>query len=651
MEKKVLIIAAVFAALILVAPLTVAAPIPDAKYYGKVEVMVTTVESTEINFGSSELVDVLSSAEPPGFHLKEFKIVFEEGLPEGVTPVLYDQKIVSNGVVKALISRKGEIKLAPSTFNGTVKAKLISVFVKESWVELSSKVKIDLSQLAGSGLDNVTVRFTIDNYAPYAVRGLISPDGDDMLKMHAQESAGADAIKFDPKHVEFAVSSTGFGVYTVELAEGEEYSLPNAFIVAEGQYMNLTVLPGATKTVIVKKKSGWRALGAIVVLYSVNPGKLSSRVAVEGGLVDLAYSKGEEFEVEGASLMVPPLQMSYWIKAYLVYGDTIKITNNGVHEVNGIIVPINIKAAGTWTEKGLIVNVDKKTLRGSTNAYIVVQLPDAASINSIILPDGSTLKKIADGDLSLMGMARKVVISQHEALVQIKKGAEEADGQYIFEVEWKPITVKLTDADGNPISGAVVKAEGPVEASGVTDATGTARLKVYAPGVYHVTAVFKGAKVADATLGTLKGDAISVKCAVYSLQVTVTTKIGSPIEGAVVTISNKGGFTTSAETDSDGKVVFAQIPAGEYKVKAEYKGSNAEKSITVDSNAKVNVAMDIVLELPFIGPISVTELAAAGTAGVATALALAGRKHSKRDKGEIDKEEAEKSEELYDDSF
>jgi len=650
MDRRLVFVAAALAAIVAFTPLlTYGAPAYQAKYFGKMEIVVTSVQETEINFAASDIVDLLSAAEPPGFHLKEFRVVFEEGMPEGVAPVLYDKKIMENGAVKALISYGGEIKIAPSTFNGTVKAKLISVFVKEEWVELAGSIPVDLSALAGSGLENVTVRFTIDNYAPFAVKALKTPEGDNLLSPEAQEKIGAEAVKFDPKHIEFDASKIGFGKYTIELWEGEEYSMPNAFIVAEDNYMNITLQAGAEKTIIIRKKAGWKPLGAIVVLYSVNPGKLSAKVSVEGSMVDLAYWKGEEFEVAGASLMMPPLGMSYWIKAYIVYGDTVKIKNAEAHEVHGIIVPVNIKQVGTWTEKGLIVKVDRKMLNDALNAYIVVQLPSTATIKSLILPDGSTLSDVADADVNIMGAERKIVLASHEALIQVKGHGSEAEGDYLFEIEWKPIKVKLVDANGNPIAGATVKAEGPVTASAVTDASGIASLKVYAPGVYSIEASFKGAKIAELAIGTLREEAIEVGCEVYNLEVEVTTKLGAPIEGAVVTIANSGGFTASAETGADGKAVFAQVPAGEYSIMAEYKGFKAEGKVKVEGNTAATVAMDIVLELPLIGPVSVTALAATGTAGAATALAVIGKRRSRKEKGEVDEEELD--EELYEDDF
>ncbi len=650
MDGKIAVLAIALLVIAALAPIVaLAEPSKTAQYFGKVEIIVSTVQETEINFASSDIIDLLSAAEPPGFHLKEFKVVFEDGMPQGVAPVLFDKKEVENGVIKALISHSGEIKIAPSTFNGTVKAKLISVFVKSKWVALAENVPIDLSSLSGSGLENVTVKFSIDNYAPYAVKALITPDGKNLLSAEAQEEAGAEAIKFDPKHVEFDASAIGFGKYTLQLSAGEEYVLPSAFIVSEDRFENATIPAGATKTVFIKKKAGWKPLGAIVILYSVNPGKLSARVSVEGAMVDLAYWKGEEFEVGGASLMIPPLGMSYWIKAYIVYGDTIKIRNAEPHEIHSIIVPVNIKEIGTWTSKGLMAKVDKKTLKDSVNAYIVVQLPQAATIKSIVLPDGSTISDVADAETNLMGFQRKIVMAAHEALIQVKGGGAEATGDYLFEIEWQPITVKLTDANGNPVVGATVTAEGPVKASAVTGADGTAKLEVYAPGIYHVTATFKGATVADFALGTLRDEPINIQCNVYDLTVTVTTKLGAPIEGAIVTISNEGGFTASAETGADGKAVFAQVPQGTYTVKAEYKGHKKTVKVEVNGNTNANVETDIIADLPWIGPVGVVELAATATAGVATALAVAGVKHGRKEKGEVDEKELEK--EIYEEDF
>ncbi|RLE59278.1 MAG: hypothetical protein DRJ35_06130 [Thermoprotei archaeon] len=631
-KMRVLLVAGIISLLILAFPIGAEPVTFNPKYFGKLEILVTVTENTEINFAGNDIVNLMSAAEPPGFQLKSFEVIFKEGMPSTIVPITYDSKSEDKGVVKALKSNSGEIKLATNGFNGTVKVKLVSVFVKNDWIELKEgDISVDTSAFADLGLENVTFRFSIDNYAPFAIKGLKSPDGEELLSLQAQEEIGAEVVRFDPKHVEVDVSALGFGKYTVEVVNGEEYIMPSAFLVSEEDFMNVTIPSKTVKTVVVRKKSGWKSLGAIVVLYTVTPGSLSHNVKVEGGMVDYAFWRGEEFEIKGASLMIPPLEMSYWIKAYLVYGDTIKIINNEAHEIHGIIVPISIKEVGTWTKKGLFVKIDKGDLKDSKNAFIVVQLPASAKITSIVMPNGDTIEDISEATKVWMGSFRKIVIGENEAMIQVKNGNVVEDGQYIFEIEWQPLRLKLVDKNGNPVAGAEITVEGPIKVNDVSDETGTAEVELYAPGAYRISVDYKGARVAEAFIGTLLDREITLECTVYDLEVKVTTLLGTPVPNAVVSISNEGGYTQTLESDAEGLVKFAQLPGGEYTIQVKYKRVSAEKKVTITESTKEDLALNMLLELPGIGPLTATEVAAIGTAGVVTALAVRGLRGGKED--------------------
>lgn len=636
---RALLVAGIISLVLLAFPAWAGPSSGTPKYFGKLEILVTTVENTEINFASKDVIELLSAAEPPGFTLKTFRVEFLDGMPSEVVPISYESKSVDMGIVESLSSSKGVIKLASNNYNGTVKVRLITVFSKSRWIELKAgKTTIDLAEFSSLDLKNVTFRFSIDNYAPFAIVGLKSPDGRDLLSQVSQEDVNVDYVKFDPKHVEVNAAELGLGRYILEIAGGEEYVMPNAFIAAEEEFLNITIPAKSTKTLTVKRKSGWKTLGAIVVLYSVTPGPLSDNVKVEGRMIDLAYKRGEEFEISGASLMIPPLEMSYWIKAYLVFGESVRVTNNEGHEVHAIIVPVNIKETGTWTKKGLIVKVTKEDLRGIKNGFIVVQLPPNAKIRSIVLPNGDTIKGIERETRVWMGSFRRISIGENEAIIQVKGGNTVDEGQYLFEIEWEPLKIKLVDADGNPIAGADVIAEGPINVSATSDERGIAELRVYSPGAYKIFVNFKGSKVAETFIGTLVNDEATLRCNVYNLEVEVKSMLGSPVGNAAVTVSNKGGFKQTLITDSTGKATFAQLPGGNYEIDVKYKRIASSESYTVSKSGKKSVSLDMIFDLPVIGPISGTEVAAVGTASVAT-LAFWGLRRGKKKKEYIELED------------
>lgn len=80
---------------------------------------------------------------------------------------------------------------------------------------------------------------------------------------------------------------------------------------------------------------------------------------------------------------------------------------------------------------------------------------------------------------------------------------------------------------------------------------------------------------------------------------------------ARVTLSSPAtGFKRSVEADDSGSYVFAQIPAGEYQLTAEFAGFAPTKITHVELNVGASINMDITLQLR--GQTQVVEVSAAG---------------------------------------
>lgn len=614
----------------------IAEGVRSPEFYARVDVLVTTEEIVEIDFGAKGDVVLVSSTILPGFTLERFVAVFDGGAPKGIVPVVYDKRSENMGVLTSLVSYSGELKLSSSGFNGTCKVRLVTVQRKTSWQVIRENITLDTSEYRDVGFDNVVVRVTIDNYAPYVVRSVLDPQGNDLASIEFQKTMGADAVKIDLKHVELKVSKLGFGKYTVKLQRNEAFKLPGAMLVIEDSYAEYTVAPKSTKALTLKNKLDWKPLGWIIIAYSIAPGPMREpQVKVEGDIVDLAAERRDQIDVRGASLLIPPFLLHYWIEAYTVYGATVKVTNYGREDVRILAVPVYYREVGAWTPRGLEVSVRSKDLGDAYAAFIVVQVPSLAKIVSLTLPSGQVLERLGNFTSGWGNEWRSLVFEEHEAAVQVKNGAQVEEGTYFFGIEWPTLLVRPVDSKRRPVVGAEVIVEGPVKINAVSEADGAARVKPYAPGVYTVTIKYRGAKVGEAVLTTLTGSELVIPCSLYDLQVNVKTALNSPVSGAIVTVDSQGGFRQELETDDGGKVVFTQLPGGVYTVKAEYKGVAAQQTVNLSADASVDMNLWILFELPLVGPVTAATAAAAGavTAIVAGAAFSRGRR---REVAEID---------------
>lgn len=602
-------------------------------FYARVDYLLKTDENVELDFGSKSVIRLSSYAAPPGFTLDSFTVVFEGKTPAQLVPIEYDKVSKNMDTLSSITSYTGEVTIGSNGYNGTVKARLITVFRKTIWIPLQENISIDTSEFKDTGLQ-VIVRVSIDNYAPYAINSVSDPYGNELTNLDVQAKIPAGSFKVDPKHVEIDASQIGQGKYTISFKAGEEYKLPNSFLVIEDRYMEVTIPAKTSKNYMLKGKAGWNTLGFIVVLYSVTPGPLSNNAQVNGGLVDMAFERSEEFEVRGASLLIPPLLMSYWIKAFLVYGSSAIIVNNEPHDIQAIIIPIYYKEIGTWTPKGLIATISKKDLADAYSAYLVVQVPSIATITSITLPGGQKLEGVENYTMSWLGTWRSAVLENNEATIQVKNGDSVEEGDYLFAISWKPLRIVFTDPKGNPVPGVQVSMEGPQQVKTVSGVDGKATLNVYTPGVYTIKATFKGVTLASFTLGTLMDTDFNISCKVYKLTVNVKNALGNPISGAIVTISN-GNFTQNLETDSSGSVTFEQLPTGTYTITAQYKRISSSIKVNLDGDKNVDINTGILFDLPFVGPVTAVEVAAVSAATAVTS-ALFFKPRKEEDVAEVD---------------
>jgi len=215
--------------------------------------------------------------------------------------------------------------------------------------------------------------------------------------------------------------------------------------------------------------------------------------------------------------------------------------------------------------------------------------------------------------------------------IQVKAGGVVEAGTYTVSIKWQPITVKALDSAGRPVADVKAVFTGPEEIAATTDSDGTASVTLYHPGIYTVSAEFKGVKVYEDSYITLGSGNLTMACAIYDLTVKVKGTLGQPIYTAEVTVSMHGNQDVSmtGETGNDGTVTFTQLPAGNYSVEVKYKSITGTSDVELSQSQTVEVTIDMLLELPFLGlPLSLAETIgiAAGVAGAAVAVAFIGRR-------------------------
>ncbi len=613
------------------------------QYFAKVELILSVTEENLLSFDSGNVIEIMPAMGPPGFKYLYMEVSFPEGLPDDIAPLSFDKVVEENGVTKALLTYKDSISLASGSVNKSIPVKVTTYFVHKKWIKLSEgEIKVDVgevSELYGAG--NLTLRVVIDNFAPFAIVGVKSPEGLDLLEVEEQDMLDPDAIRVDFKHLEIDVGKVGAGTYTIIVKRDESFILPNAFVVIEDVNVNLTIGAGATRAFMIRRKNDWRAIGAIVILYSVSPDMREKDAKVLGELIDFVFEKDGVFNIRAASFLIPPLTVSYWIKAYVVYGETFKVVNEGKNPLNIIYIPVLIKEVGEWTPEGLVANIPKNLVSNSVQAFLVVQVPSYGKIESIITPSGDVYDNYKEAVKNWFQSTRSLGILENEAYIQIKSRDALEAGRYVVKINWQPIRVKVTDNSGRPLVGAIVTASGEIEANVETNDKGYADIKLYKPGPYELRVNFRGIEVARTFLGTLVDDEIIIKCSVYDLRVEVTSVLGQALRGADISVTpTEGGFALTAETGEDGVAVFRQLPKGSYEVNVIYKRIEDRRVVELDSDTTLKIQTNVLFELPGFGiPITTFE----AFAGVATvsflgiAFALSRRKSG----GEILDKESE----------
>jgi len=589
------------------------------------------VKSLIMKPGDAKVFTAIPS--PPQYVLNWIQIKCEKGFPKDLSIEGADKLIVKDDGLVAALSYNGSIKLV----NKGDKNIEIDVIIEQAFYRREivyakgNEVKVLVENpVEPFTLTDLTVKITIENFLPYKIVDIKSPSGDSLLAI--QHKYPPEAIGVDPHHIElsFKYGLEG-GEYTVVISKDERAKFPSSFLVLESEPLSDTVAPGQVKeyTVDEAEVEGAKLLGYIVAIYSTKLYSLEgSNVKVTGELVDYVLHETYSFQTKTPSYLVPPLRFRFWMKAYVVFGNVFTVVNSEDSSVNVLYMPVYIKEVGIWKASGIIVEIDDATINAFKYAFLVVQLPPYCRVKKVITPQGATLSDYVDSTLVWQARAeRSVSVLRDQLYIQVKNDFIGEPGTYKIEVEWNVIKVTALDGVGRPLAEAkVIVTGGGVSWEAETNDNGYAEITPYVPGIFKICVIFKDTVVYEGTFIYFDETPLVLKCKVYDLTVRVKTVLGKPVSNATVTLTRSSvdkligyGFT-----DKDGVATLIQIPVGNYTVKVEYKRvSTVENVIITNSSKTIDITLDILFEIPFIGiPVRVEEATFVGISLVSLAVAM-----------------------------
>jgi len=573
--------------------------------------------STELNIilGANEVREIIAPPEPEGFKLEYMVVTTKTGyIPKELTPVstTFEKEIIQGDKIYAIVSKTGKLKIVNSgSKNFTTTLLVKTLYVKRSWYKVSRETPEIVFNITKPDdplftLSNLTVKITIDNYAPYRIVDIIDPSGKSLVSLEAESKISAKSFSVDLKHVvlDFSEGDLKEGTYAIKLKYSTEAILPSAFIVRNEKILKDSIPPESQKSFSEKTQSGGRHLGYVVILYSVIPetSYTKAKVKITSSLVDLVFHEAQEIVTKGASYLVPPLRFKFWVKAYIVFGDKFTIVNDLKEPVNVMYMPVTIVPTGKWTPEELIAEVKSEHLEGAEYAYLVVQLPPNAYIEKVVSPSGVTYQKYLNSYIPWGSANRSVSVSGREMYIQVKSRNLIETGSYRISVKWLPIQIKVVDYKGKPIADAeVVIKTSSVMFKKSSGKDGKIVFKPYIPGIYELAVYFKGKLVNKTIVPAFYKESMTIRCSVYDLKIVTVGARGQTLSDTVIMIidTETDSELYSGISDSNGYCVFEQVPAGEYTIIAKYKRVSASTRIKVTGPLEKKIQLDVFLETPF----------------------------------------------------
>jgi len=602
----------------------------NTTFFVEIEYILKSRTQVSIILAPSEVREIIAPPEPEGYKLEYMIITTSQRyIPKYLAVMNYDKEILEGDRLSAVISFNGKVKIVNSAAkNFTTTIIVEALYVKRKWISITPNTKeitfnVTKPEDPVFTLKNLTIKVTIDNYAPYKISDVIGPEGTSLIELESANKISASSFSVDLKHVilDFSTGDLKEGTYTIKLLYSESAELPSAFIVRNEKFVKDSIPPQSQKSFTRRQQTAAKHLGYVVVLYSVipEPSYTKAEVKVLSDLVDLVFNRAQEIVTCSASYLIPPLRFRFWVKAFIVFGEKFTVVNGLKEPLNVLYMPITIKPTGKWTPKEVIAEVKSEDIEDSEYAYLVVQLPPNARIKDAVSPSGITFSKYISSQIAWGSVNRSVSVSSRELYIQVKSKNIMEVGSYRIYVNWLPISIKVVDYKGAPIPGAEVTIKsGAMILKGETSETGQVELTPYIPGIYELTVHFKGKLVNETIIPAFYEKTLTVRCSVYDLKIMVVGARGQSLNGAIVMLIDSSTNTEiySLVTDDTGYCVFKQVPAGDYTLVARYKRVSSSVKITVDKPLEKKIQLDVFIDTPLLNLTLTTK----ETIGVALAL-------------------------------
>ena len=570
----------------------------------------------------------------PGYRLEYLSVYFPTPAPSiGVSGNVL-KSVNEYGFITSVYSPSGTIVLT-NTGQATLNITIVvsSVFVKEIYIPLTGQsITLTAPDYTFQYVTDQYVEVSIPMNAPFAIQDIVMPNGTYFSQLVEEWGGNITSIQLDYKNVKLNMANLPEGNYTILLSQGTQYVMPFSMLVKGTQFYNTTVNPHSQLIITSNNfgiPSGWQLMGYVVTVYTVQPlvvGQAGGRFMVVANRVSPVYTLSQLITVQGVSYILPPfIRFMPLIGIYVVYDTQFKVVNPLNVPLVVEYMPIIYKPIGAWSNGNLVAQVTQQDVSTGMWTSLVVELPEVATITSIVTPGGTVYSQYTSSELPWGSVYRLVSISPngHEAYIAVSTlGVSEA-GTYVVNIKWSPIVVYVHNTLGSPLN-AVVEASqgGTTYGTFSTNSSGIALVKVFNPYPINISVLYQGVDVYNIGISTLTLNPIDVEVGAYNVTAYVTGFFNQAIQGANVTLYRLGtGPQYSQLTGSIGSAQFVNVLSGLYQATAKYGRVTYSTFVDVNSD-KVIVLKTNILAIVDGFPITVSD-AIIGAVGVPSVAAVA----------------------------
>ena len=463
-----------------------------------------------------------------------------------------------------VVAYGAKVKLVNTgTSDAEIRLVIRHVYVRERYIDLSKLGEVALTVPPGDIPTNTqhTYELFIAPESSYFITGVNSSEG----------------IRVEPKYLVINSSKAKPGTYVVRLGEG--FSLPRVAVVRSMDYSQEVLKPKQTLVVtpdILNAPDGWNVLGYIVVVIggsiSIGGGERGD-IEIRGLLVDTQSSELTRTVIRAVSGLIPPIwHVDLYRRIALVYGPRLEVENGMRMPVTVMYIPLLYREARySVTGRGIEIGVTFDDIGGVWTS-VWVFAPLRATVKRVTGLDAEPIETGFVGNM---------------AYIVVQRGGDARPGNYVVELDWRPVIIEVVDGQGAPLD-AEVRIGGEV----VKAVNGRVELDITRP--VNVSIIYRGVEVAELSLDNLDIAKIRIAVSVYKVSIKVNGVLG-PVSGAEVILVGEDGNIT-AVTDENGVAAFGYVPEGNYTLIVKYGDSELYRgTITIDKNGEERVDTDFVV--------------------------------------------------------